>query len=183
MIFRLYCCCGLRNSEAADIAAENVNLETGVLTILTSKGKKDRLVYLSDDLKISCQSYYIWLCDSLGFTPRWFFPGMNPNKPIPNTTLDSVFNRLWMQTRYAGRSNKPTIHDFRFTFVVNRMNRWAEEGMDLQVMMPYLSRYLGHKSTNETFYYYYLVSDAYRTIAKKDSIACDVIPEVKPHEQ
>lgn len=70
----------------------------------------------------------------------------------------------------------------RFTFVVNRMNLWAEEGVDLQVMMPYLSRYLGHKSINETFYYYYLVSDAYRTIVKKDSIASDVIPEVRAYE-
>jgi len=182
LIFRLFCCCGLRNSEAAGIAAENVNLETGVLTILTAKGEKDRLVYLSDDLKNSCQNYYAWLCNLLGFTPRWFFPGMNPDKPIPNTTLDSVFNRFWAKTRYARCNNKPTIHDFRFTFVVNRMNRWAEDGLDLQVMMPYLSRYLGHKSTNETFYYYYLVSDAYRTVAKKDSIACDVIPEVKHYE-
>ena len=183
MIFRLYCCCGLRNSEAAGIATENADLENGVLTILTSKGKRDRLVYLSDDLKTSCQNYYVWLCNSLGFIPRWFFPGRNPDKPIPNTTLGSVFNRFWTKTRYAGCNNKPTIHDFRFTFVVNRMNRWAEEGLDLQVMMPYLSRYLGHKSTNETFYYYYLVSDAYRTVAKKDSVACDVIPEVKHYEK
>ena len=62
------------------------------------------------------------------------------------------------------------------------MNAWAEEGLDLSVMMPYLSRYLGHKSTKETLYYYYLVSDAYRTIEKKDSIADAVIPEVLPYE-
>lgn len=62
------------------------------------------------------------------------------------------------------------------------MNLWAEEGLDLQVMMPYLSRYLGHKSINETFYYYYLVSDAYKTVAKKDTVASAVIPEVVSYE-
>jgi len=62
------------------------------------------------------------------------------------------------------------------------MNIWAEEGLDLQVMMPYLSKYLGHKSINETFYYYYLVSDAYKTIAKKDTVASAVIPEVVSYE-
>lgn len=53
---------------------------------------------------------------------------------------------------------------------------------DLKVMMPYLSSYLGHKSTNETFYYYWPVSDAYHTVAEKDTLAGDVIPEVVPYE-
>lgn len=183
MVFRLYCCCGLRNSEAAGIALENVDLDEGVLTIIDSKGNKDRLVYLPDDVKESCWEYYRFLCDSLGFHPKWLFPGMDPQKPLPNTTIDAVFERIWKRTPYADCSNKPTVHDFRFTFVVNRMNAWAEEGLDLQVMMPYLSRYLGHKTTKETFYYYYLVNDAYKTVAKKDTIAADVIPEVKSYEQ
>lgn len=182
LIFRLYCCCGLRNSEAAGIATENVDLENGIFTIMDSKGYKDRLVYLPDGLTISCRNYYTWLCKELGFIPKWFFPGMDPEKPIPNTTMDSVFDRFWKKTKYASCNNKPTIHDFRFTFVVNRMNLWAEEGKDLRVMMPYLSRYLGHKSIDETFYYYYLVNDAYRTIAKKDTIAGAVIPEVRNYE-
>lgn len=182
LIFRLYCCCGLRNSEAAGIATENVDLENGILVIMNSKGFKDRLVYLSDELTVCCRNYYTWLCKELGFIPKWFFPGMNPEKPLPSTTMDAVFDRFWGKTKYASCNNKPTIHDFRFTFVVNRMNLWVEEGKDLQVMMPYLSRYLGHKSINETFYYYFLVDDAYKTIAKKDTIANAVIPEVRNHE-
>ena len=66
--------------------------------------------------------------------------------------------------------------------MVTRMNLWAENNLDLQVMLPYLSRYLGHKSTSETLYYYYLVHDAYKTIKKKDTVADDVIPEVVPYE-
>lgn len=182
LLFRWYLCCGLRNNEAAGILTENVDLEIGTLTILNSKGNKDRLVYLPDDLLESSRMYYTYLKDTLGKEPKWFFPGMNPEKPLPNTTVDEVFNRFWNKTPYANCNNKPTVHDFRFSFVVMRMNLWAEEGVDLQVMMPYLSRYLGHKSTNETFYYYYLVKDAYKTVEKKDSIADDVIPEVPSYE-
>lgn len=182
LIFRWYYCCGLRNSEAAGIASKNVDLNEGILTLLDSKGNKDRLVYLPADLRESSRKYYRYLADTLGYEPQWFFPGMNPDKPIPNTTLDNVFNRFWQMTCYAGCRNKPTVHDFRFTFVVNRMNRWAQEGVDLQVMMPYLSRYLGHKTTNGTLYYYFLVSEAYRTVEKNDTYACKVIPEVYPYE-
>ncbi|MCD8022574.1 MAG: tyrosine-type recombinase/integrase [Lachnospiraceae bacterium] len=182
LIFRWYCCCGLRNSEAACIASENVDLIDGVLTIIDSKGNKDRLVYLPDDLCDSTAAYYKYLTNVLGYEPKWFFPGGDPQKPLPNTSIDRIFNRFWKMTRFARCNNKPTVHDFRFTYVVNRMNRWSEEGLDLQVMMPYLSRYLGHKSTSETFYYYCLVKDAYKTVEKKDSIANDVIPEVRKYE-
>jgi len=182
LIFRLYCCCGLRNSEAAGIATENVDLDNGILSIINAKGQKDRLVYLPEDLIVSCRNYYAWLCHNLGYIPKWFFPGMDPKKPVLNSTMDSVFNRFWMKTKYSFCNNKPTIHDFRFTFVVDRMNRWANEDMDLQVMMPYLSRYLGHKSIDGTFYYYFLVNDAYKTVARKDTIAGEVIPEVRASE-
>lgn len=182
LLFRWYLCCGLRNAEAAGILTENVDLETGTLTILDSKGNKDRLVYLPDDLLESTRQYHSYLTDTLGKESKWFFPGMNPEKSLPNTSVDSVFNRFWNKTPYANCSNKPTVHDFRFSYVVSRMNLWAEAGVDLQVMMPYLSRYLGHKSTNETFYYYYLVKEAYKTIEKKDTIADDVIPEVPSYE-
>lgn len=182
LIFRLYCCCGMRNSEVVGIRTENVDLTEGSFTIIDGKGNKDRVVYLPEDLHSDCIQYYGWLCGTLGFQPEWFFPAQNCHCPLKNTTMDSVFTRFWCMTPYAGCSNKPTIHDFRFTFVVNRMNTWAENGMDLKVMMPYLSRYLGHKSTDETFYYYHLVSDAYKTVRKLDTIAGNVIPEVKDHE-
>lgn len=182
LLFRWYLCLGLRNSEACGIAVENVDLNNGVLTVLDSKGNKDRLVYLPEDLRESSCLYYEHLKYTLGFQPEWFFPGRNPSVPLPNTTVDSVFNRFWNRTRFSGCNNKPTVHDFRFSFVVHRMNSWAEEGLDLSVMMPYLSRYLGHKTSNETLYYYYLISDAYRTVRKKDSVADAVIPEVMPYE-
>lgn len=182
LLFRWYLCCGLRNNEAAGIRADNVDLARGILTIVDSKGNKDRLVYLPEDLTAESRKYYSCLTGFLGFYPEWFFPGADPSKSLPNSTVDAVFNRLWGRTPYAGCSNKPTVHDFRFSFVVFRMNSWAEQGLDLQVMMPYLSRYLGHKTTNETFYYYFLVQDAYRTVRKNDSVADEVIPEVSAYE-
>lgn len=36
---------------------------------------------------------------------------------------------------------------------------------------PYLSRYLGHKSPDETYYYYHLVEKAFDTIREKDSVS------------
>ncbi len=62
LIFRLYCCCGLRNSEVANIATKNVDLEEGMLTILNSKGNKDRLVYLLKIFsKVALNIFHIYI--------------------------------------------------------------------------------------------------------------------------
>ena len=74
---------------------------------------------------------------------------------------------------------KPTPHCFRHTFVVNRINMWIERGMDLDVMLPYLSKYLGHTDPQETFYYYHIVSDAFRILKRKDKTSSGILPEVR----
>jgi integrase len=53
------------------------------------------------------------------------------------------------------------------------------DGVDINVMFIYLSKYLGHKDPDETFYYYHLVREAYDIVKQKDTVTDDVIPEVR----
>ena len=62
--------------------------------------------------------------------------------------------------------------------MVKRMNTWMKEEVSLKEMMPYLSRYLGHTSPDDTFYYYHQVDSAFRIIRDKDTTSSRVIPEV-----
>ena len=57
IIFRLYYCCGLRLTEALHLKKEHVNLDEGILTIMQSKGNKDRLVFMSEDVTKLCRLY------------------------------------------------------------------------------------------------------------------------------
>jgi len=50
VLFRMHYCCGLRLAEGCHFKTEEADLERGILTIAGSKGRKDRLVYMSDDL-------------------------------------------------------------------------------------------------------------------------------------
>ena len=178
-LFRLIYCLGLRNNEAAGIAMNNVDLINGSLTINCSKGYKDRIVYMPEDLTEMLRTYYSKLTIILGYEPKWLFPSSNPEKPIRNTAVDSKFNAIWSRTGYAGKCcKKPTVHSLRFTFVVNRINQWVKEGEDINLMIPYLSKHLGHKSVKETFYYYYYVTEANDIVRNKDRLGKSVIPEV-----
>ena len=148
-----------------------------------SKGNKDRLVYMADDVVDVCKEYFEFLCDDLCGTPRWFFPARDPEKPLKNTSVDRVFNRFWSATAWSSKcNNKPTVHDLRFTFVTDRINLWTMEGTDLDVMMPYLQKYLGHKNLQDSYYYYHNSRMLYEAIRIKDRTAAQVIPEVTDYE-
>lgn len=180
IMFRLYYCCGMRNDEVCSLKTSDIDLEKGIITIYDGKGNKDRLVYLPEDLRILIGRYFRSLKRILGYVPFWFFPGRDPDKHIPKTSIDKRFREFWHMTPSSKHCDKdPTPHSLRHGFVVDRINRWILEGVDINVMFIYLSKYLGHKNPDESFYYYHLASEAFRIIREKDTMSADVIPEVK----
>lgn len=62
------------------------------------------------------------------------------------------------------------------------MNKWMEQGIELNGMMPYLSNYLGHTSVDDTFYYYHQIESAFKIVRSKDSASAIIIPEVDRDE-
>ena len=180
IIFRMLYCCGLRINEACSLKVADVDFEEGILTILDGKNNKDRLVYLPEDLCILIKKYFVHLQKSIDYEPLWLFPGKTQDKHISKNTVERRFKMLWYKTKAASQCDKdPTPHCLRHGFVVNRMNRWVLEGVDINYMRSYLSKYLGHKDPDESFYYYHLVSDAFRILKQKDTVSNDVIPEVR----
>jgi integrase len=184
IILRLIYCCGLRISEARLLKNQDVNIESGTLRIMQSKGHKDRLVYFTSDMKQLLQRYHNEMLTQYNCQAEWFFPGRYPDRPLPVVTIDMVFRNAWNQTPFAAICDKaPTVHSLRHTFVVKRMNLWMEQGVSLKEMLPYLSRYLGHASPNETFYYYHQVDSAFRIVRQRDKSSSSVIPEVTADEK
>ena len=183
VFFRLMYCCGLRNSEACNAKIENLNITDGTLKIEQSKGHKDRLVYLPDDIIPLIADYLKYLKTIKGNPMIWLFPGKDLTKPCQNTSMDKLFKSIWDSLGITSIGEKaPTMHCFRHHFVVTRMNLWIKDNtIELNSMMPYLSKYLGHSSPSETFYYYHQVQEAFEIIESKDTVSKAVIPEVK-HE-
>ncbi len=180
IMFRFYYCCGMRNNEVCSLKVEDVDLQKGIITIRNGKNHKERLVYMAEDLRMLAEKYYAHLKDTLGHEPLWFFPGKNPQNPMPKTTIDMKFRQFWEMTADSKVCDKrPTPHCLRHAYVVNRMNQWILSGLDVNVMLPYLSKYLGHESPEESFYYYHMVADAFQIIRMKDITAPSVIPEVR----
>lgn len=183
IMFRLFYCCGLRRSEVTNLRKDKIHIESGIIEILASKGDKDRNVFLPEDLQQMCFLYRNYI-DTECPASIWFFPGKDDSKTFANSTLDVNFRRYWNKTPYAVEGGKhPTIHSLRHTFVVDKMNEWMEQGINLKTMLPYLSKYLGHSSINDTLYYYHLVDKAFVSMRKKDVGFASLIPEVEEYEE
>lgn len=180
VIFRLILTTGLRRTEATSISIENININEGTIEIIGAKGDKDRIVYLSADMKEVLMGYIQSMELKMDCSLKWLFPGLNKDKPISSGSLGQKFHEFWKKTGLTCKNGKnPTIHSLRHTYVVLRMNSWMEQGIDFQIMLPYLSKSLGHKSPNETYYYYHQVADAFQIIQQKDTMISAVIPEVR----
>lgn len=179
VIFRMIYCCGLRPSEARKLKVHNVDLETGKLSILESKGHKDRVVMLSDDVLEFCKKYYEKVH---GIFPEseYFFPDSRGNM-YTKQWIQKTFRICWKRTgiQYSG-GNAPRVYDFRHTFATNRLYQWLKEGKDLTTCLPYLSTYMGHAQLSDTAYYIHLVPEFFPQMAQMDmgKFEC-LIPEVE----
>jgi len=139
-------------------------------------------VLLADDVLAMCRKYDAVMQD-IAPDREWFFPGRHLDRAIRKTSVDKKFGEFRNRTPFAGTvDKKPTVQCLRHTFVVNKMNEWMETGVDTGVMMPYLSRYLGHASIAETQYYFHTIEQALPIIRRHDSAAQSIIPEVMTYE-
>jgi integrase len=74
------------------------------------------------------------------------------------------------------------VYDFRHHFVYANMNKWLREEKDVNAMLPYLMKYMGHSEVKNTLYYFHLMPDIYGDIVKKSLPLESVIPEVCDEE-
>lgn len=177
-LFRLLYLNGMRISEVCSLKISQVNFKDGTITIYDGKGHKDRLIYMAEDVTLLLKDYIHYMSRHYGLDSIFVFPGKDPAMYINPHSVNNRFNELWARTSFAESREKPSVHDFRHTYVVNRINLWMAQGLDFEHMLPYLCKYLGHRNFNETYYYYHYVEEASKAIREKDSVIDKVIPEV-----
>lgn len=177
-MFRLLYCCGLRCKEVRTLACRNVHLDQGYLDIIQSKGPKSRRIYISRDLAGYLSDYDRQI--SFLFPDRLtFFPNRN-DAPYSPCCLEQNFLRFWYAAFPEKKNSGVSIraYDFRHHFVYANMNRWLRDGKDVNAMLPYLMRYMGHSDIKNTLYYFHLVPDIYGGILDRSSHSERLIPEV-----
>ncbi len=183
LLLRMLYGCGLRISEAINLARQDADLDKGVLYIRHTKFNKERMLPMADSLTERCREY----CRTINVGKMgnpFFFPSPYGGH-YSEGTIYCLFRKVLLQAQipHLGRGKGPRIHDLRHVFAVNCLKKWVLEGRDLNNCLPYLSAYLGHEDLRGSQRYLRLTADLYPDIMSKIERDCSfIIPEVERHE-
>ena len=178
VMFRLIYTSGLRPVEARRLMISDVELTTGIIHIRESKGHKDRVIVVSDDMLALCRTYRKKMLKIFPSCEH-FFPNHLGTMYSPYL-LDRVFKQCWDSAGiHTGTSPSPRVYDFRHNFATNCLYKWMRDGKDLNTWLAYLSNFLGHSNFSYTAYYIHLVPEFFPQMANMDLAKfADIIPEV-----
>ena len=160
VLLRLIYTCGLRPNEGRELLTEDINLDSGEITIKNTKHKKERIVVTSDDMLALCRQYNrrrnIFACNS-----PYFFPAGSGNA-FASTKIRAALNKGWSAATCTPQNPSPRpirVYDLRHRFASACLNRWLDESQDLMVMLPYLRAYMGHNNLSDTAYYIHILPE------------------------
>lgn len=181
VFFRILYTSGMRVSELRLARIRDVNLEKGYIHVLEAKNHKERLIPIHPLLMLRCRE----LKEKIHATSpddEYFFMIL-PGKPMTLGNVYKNFRRYLEQAGISHTGKGPRIHDFRHTYCVNLLRKWADEGKDLMAYLPYMRTMLGHESFEETAYYLKLTAERFPYIKErmKESFP-DLIKETEINE-
>jgi integrase/recombinase XerD len=129
--------CGLRRSELLKLKPNDIDSKRNIIIVRAAKGKKDRIVPLSDKILGMLREYY------KTYKPKtWLFEGQNENEPYDERSLSNVLKQALAKTKIM----KPvSLHWLRHSYATHLL----EAGTDLR----YIQEILGHGSSRTTEIY------------------------------
>ena len=177
--FALMHSCGLRTGEVRHLTPHDVHLDDGVIEVLASKGHRDRRLPLTGelvDLLTGCDAH----TRSVFAGDRATFFVNSSGKPVTPAAVGVIFNRIWDQAalRRESEGKRPRPYDFRHHFAYANLERWMADGTDVNAMLPYLARYMGHASLDSTYYYVHTSPDFMNSYADITRDGEQLLPEV-----
>lgn len=167
VMFRMIYCCGLRSSEACNLKVDDVDLLHGALTIYRSKGFKDRMIFMSDDIYILCRRFHVFYSRTIPDRTYFFQP--SPTRIHYNSNeVGSVFDSVLEKASFCDTPGKKfTAHGLRHLFAVQNIKKCVESGEDFANWIQYLCKYMGHKSIRYTMYYLHITSQLFPVYSEK----------------
>lgn len=140
--------CGLRRGELLNLKLVHIDGKRKILIIKQSKGKKDRIVPLSDKILEMLRIYF------KAYRPnKWMFEGQNSKEQYSEKSLSAVLK----QALDKAKITKPvSLHWLRHSYATHLL----ENGTDLR----YIQELLGHNSSKTTEIYTHVSTKSLQNI-------------------
>jgi integrase/recombinase XerD len=183
VLFRVLYGAGLRISEALHLTLADVDTRAGTLRIRDSKNGESRTVPVTGRLTVTLEGC-ITAAHPAPEPGDHVFYSVAAGRPISQPTAYLRFRGYLADAGIPHFTGGPHPHSLRHSFAVASLRRWAAQGADLAVMLPYLACYMGHAGLRGTQYYLRLTADAYPEVMARAQIRFGyVIPAPPGAEQ
>jgi integrase len=169
VLFRVLYGAGLRVSEALNLTLSDANTDRGTLKIRDSKNGQGRTIPITGRLTTTLGGYLVAAHPAPEPGDHVFY-SRAPGRPINQSTIYLRFRGYLADAGIPHFVGGPHPHSLRHGFAVANLRRWAKDGEDLAVMLPYLACYMGHADLRGTQYYLRLTADAYPEVLAKAEI-------------
>ena len=145
---------GMRVGEALKLDRGDIDWAEAVLFVRESKFGKSRQVPVLP-CTLAALGRYGEVRDQLCERPATasFFVSRRGTRLI-YPVVQQVFSKLRAAAGIGtGSASQPRIHGLRHTFAVRTLLEWYRAGEDVEVLLPRLSTYLGHRDPRSTYWY------------------------------
>jgi integrase/recombinase XerD len=141
--------CGLRRGELLNLKLKDIDAERKVLIIRQAKGKKDRMVPISEKILAMLREQY------KVYKPKeWLFEGVVAGERYSERSLEKV---LKLALNKTGIAKPVTLHWLRHSYATHLL----ETGVDIR----FIQELLGHRSTRTTEIYTHVSTRSLQQIA------------------
>ena len=128
---------GLRVSEVISLKVTDINSDRMQISINNAKGKKDRVVTLSQSILPLLREYY------LAYKPKtWLFEGQYSNEHYSSRSAQQIFRDAYKKLQLPAQCS---FHSLRHSFATHLL----ENGTDIS----YIQKLLGHNDIKTTLRY------------------------------
>ncbi|MFA6960685.1 MAG: tyrosine-type recombinase/integrase [Verrucomicrobiota bacterium] len=142
---------GLRRAELLRLRLRDFDPNAGTLLVPAVKTSPQRLLPLHPSVVAALQRYLELRARLVPFGDHLFVGPQG--RPIPATTLNKTFRLLCRGISGNGDRPGPRLVDFRHSFATRLIAEWARDPQPRPHRLLLLSRYMGHKQFNQTWWY------------------------------
>ncbi len=152
-LFGLLATTGMRVGEAIGLNRDDVDLDTGVITIREAKFDRSRLVPLHPSVT-EALGRYVAERDRLCPMPRStsFFVS-TVGTPLGRSAVAKTLREITIEIGVCTDTVRPRAHDLRHSFAVQTLIGWQRSGVHVDEHIAVLSTFLGHVAPADTYWY------------------------------
>lgn len=147
---------GMRISEVTGLTRSDVDLHAGIIEVRNAKFGKSRWIPIQSSVAVQLRAY------AKNRDSR-FIPAHLSNaffisdygKRVSTQSVRYAFGLLCKHVGLQARGDhkKLRLHDFRHTFITSTLQRWQQQGVDIDQNILALSTYVGHVKVTDTYWY------------------------------